>query len=182
MEALPIFDVRLLGRFRIFRDGAEQAIPQGHAGTLFKVLVLNGGVVHRDILVQYLWPADAPALGQARLRNVLHRARQTGAAIASHGGQTVVLANEFTCDLLRFIQDGARILASPSVDAVARQECLRVQALWAGPPLEEHRYAAWAQPWRRRALDVQARLWEAIETPLRDWADADAPRAAGAGI
>ena len=168
VKGLATFDVRLLGRFRLFRDGAELKVPQGHAGALLKILVLNGGVAHRETLVQYLWPDDAPALGQARLRNVLHRARQTGATIESHRGQTVILANEFTCDLSSFIQEGTRILASVGVDVVARQECLRVQALWAGSPLEEHRHAAWAQPWRRRALDVQARLWDVIEGPPRD--------------
>jgi DNA-binding SARP family transcriptional activator len=163
MEVLPKFDVRLMGRFRIFRDGEEVAAPKGHAGTLFTILVLNGGVVHREALVGHLWPADPPARGQARLRNVLHRARQTGAAIESHGGQTVVLGNEFTCDLTTFIHDGTQILASPAMDAPARRESLRVQALWTGPPLEQHRYALWAQPWRQRAFDVQARLWELID-------------------
>lgn len=163
MEQLPKLDVRVMGRFRIFRDGVEVAAPQGRASILFTILVLNGGVSHRETLIQDLWPGDAPALGQARLRNVLHRARQTGAVIESRGGQAVVLHNEVTCDLLRFIQEGTRIFAAAETDAAAQQECLRVQALWTGPPLEEHRDARWAQPWRRRAFDVQSRLWEVIE-------------------
>jgi DNA-binding SARP family transcriptional activator len=83
--APPVLSIRCLGPIEIRRDGVlvpPSSFERKSALTLLRILILAGGApVHRDLLVERLWP-DAPDRGGAnRLHGVVHALR---AAIEPH--------------------------------------------------------------------------------------------------
>src|SRR5687768_3230200 len=68
--------VRILGDFAVTHDGAPIRLASRRASQLVKLLALAGGAAPLDVVVEALWPGDAPGAGQRRLRNVLSRLRQ----------------------------------------------------------------------------------------------------------
>jgi len=69
--------IRCFGRFEVFRDGEPVRHWRRRAAcTLLKYLVVHRGPVHRDVLLDLLWP-DMPAeTSLNRLRVTLHTLRQ----------------------------------------------------------------------------------------------------------
>jgi DNA-binding SARP family transcriptional activator len=69
--------IRCFGRFEVFCDGVAVRQWRRHAArTLLKYLVVHRGPVHRDVLLDLLWP-DMPASSSLnRLRVTLHTLRQ----------------------------------------------------------------------------------------------------------
>lgn len=157
------FDVRMFGRFRVLREGRELGTPQRLAATAFKMLVLNGGTLHGELLARRLWPDQPQATRHARLRNVLSRARQqTGVRIVRRG-DSITLGDTVRCDLAEFLHESPRVMAGDG--ELLRRRGMDLQALWVGPPLEDNRYEPWAEEFRDRAFRLRARLWEALAQP-----------------
>lgn len=171
------FDVRMLGRFRVFREGVELVVPQGHAASVFQILVLNGGVAHRDMLIGQLWPDEPVDVGRGRLRNVLTRVRQDlGATFEARakGTDTVTLLDRFRCDLIDYIRDARRAIAGLDGRERSYQLCIDLQARWTGPPLEDSRYAPWAEGPRQIALDLHTRIGTMLDNiPTPAWTTLD---------
>lgn len=174
------FDIRMLGRFRVYRDGVELVVPQGHAASVFQILVLNAGVVHRDMLIAQLWPDDPADVGRGRLRNVLTRVRQDlGANIEARakGTDTVTLLDRFRCDLIDYIRDARRAIAGLDGRRQSYRLCMDLQARWTGPPLEDSRYEPWAESTRQLALDLHARIETMFDTmPTPGWSTSSVPQ------
>ena len=168
-------DVRLFGHFKIFRDGAAVPIPQPKAATALKILVLNGGVIHKDKLVEAVWPDDDPAVGRARLRNLLSKIRRTTGAQIRERNSSVLLLDDVRCDLVEFIQLATRALAAIDEPQESARLCIEAQDLWVGPPLEEDRFEPWAQGPRKRAFDLQRRMWTLLPELGRAHRDRAAP-------
>jgi DNA-binding SARP family transcriptional activator len=162
--AMADFDVRLFGRFRLFRDGEEIKVPHPQGAKALKLLVLNGGVVHEDRLAAALWPADQPGESKTRLRNVFSRLRQETGAKISRRNTAVILDDTFRCDIIEFIERGTRAASGIDGREESYRLCVEVESLWAGPPLEEDRYEPWADEARQRAYDVQSRVWAMLGT------------------
>jgi DNA-binding SARP family transcriptional activator len=160
-------DVRLFGRFRVLRDGVELLAPRGLAAAVLKLLVLNGGVAHQERVIEHLWPGDPLLVGRGRLKNAVGRlARSPGITIRSRHRATIELQDQFRCDLADFIRDAPRALSG----ALSRDECMRLQELWVGPPLEDNLYDSWAEEYIEQAQALKQRLWAMLDaTRDPDW-------------
>lgn len=173
---MPAYEVTLLGGFEVRVDGRPipvEAWRHTRAAELVKILALaDGNRLHREHVIDLLWPELDPAAGAANLRKAVHFARTTlGAAqaIDSQGG------------LLRLCPGTSLSVDAQAFEVAAR--CGRITALdvYRGDLLPEDRYAAWAAEPRERlraryvALLKSARQWERVLQV--DPADEEAHRA-----
>jgi DNA-binding SARP family transcriptional activator len=163
--------VRSLGRFQVSAEGREvpaDAWRHRRAAELVKVLCLAPGQrLHRERVIDALWPELAPEAGAANLHKAAHLARR---ALGSHEaivlrGEHVALWPEATVevDAVRFEEEGERALRSGGAD-----ECAAVAATYGGELLPEDRYAEWALEARDRLRHLylqllrRAGLWERV--------------------
>ena len=163
-------EIRVLGRFSVRRDGVE--IPAGaFRGRLVRSLVRmlvtrRGSFVSRDLLIEALWPAGAPADPDLNLNVLVTRARSALGApsliLTGPGGYS--FAGDAAC----------RVDAESFLQFVASGRMTDALALWDGEPLAEDAYADWAQESRDRlnrahleALEGAAAAALAAGTPAR---------------
>jgi DNA-binding SARP family transcriptional activator/tetratricopeptide (TPR) repeat protein len=154
-------DVTLLGRFEVAIDG--HVVPAGnwgrrHAGALVKVLALSAGrKLHREQLIDVVWPDDRVDQASPKLHKAAHYARKaTGRAdaIVLRDEMVMLFPNaDVTVDVDTF-DDLARTALSKTDTEVADQALAR----WGGELLPEDRYESWAderrEQLRLRHLDV----------------------------
>lgn len=152
-------DVRLFGSCRIFRNGVEVTLSAPKPAAAFKILVLRGGVIHKDKLVAALWPDEDLAVGRGRLRNVLSKVRRATGARIQERNDTVRILDTVRCDIVEFVTIASRALAEVDDTPLRRRLCVQAQALWVGPPLEEDCFAEWAKPHRELAFQLQRSMW-----------------------
>ncbi len=90
--------VRCFGPFEILRDGKRiplEAFGRRKALQLFKCLLLQRGApVHRDRLVERLWPDAAPRAGANRLHGVVSALRSAIEATRGQRASSFVLSHE----------------------------------------------------------------------------------------
>jgi DNA-binding SARP family transcriptional activator/pimeloyl-ACP methyl ester carboxylesterase len=168
---VTVVSVRSLGGFQVSVGGdavSADAWRQRRAAELVKILSLaRGQRLHREQVIDALWPELAPEAGAANLHKAAHYARR---ALGSPGGivlrgEQVALWPDATVevDALRFEGDAAQALRSGDPDA-----CAAVAETYGGELLPEDRYAAWVEESRDRlrALYLQllrrAGLWERV--------------------
>jgi DNA-binding SARP family transcriptional activator/pimeloyl-ACP methyl ester carboxylesterase len=163
--------VRSLGRFQVSVGGSDvpaDAWRQRRAAELVKLLSLAPGQrLHREQVIDALWPDLAPDAGAANLHKAAHYARR---ALGSREGvvlrgEQVALCPDSTVevDALRFEGDGERALRSGDPDA-----CAAVAETYGGELLPEDRYAEWVEEARDRLRHLylqllrRAGLWERV--------------------
>jgi predicted ATPase/DNA-binding SARP family transcriptional activator len=173
--------IRLLGGFVVVRDGAP--VPAGEwrlrkARTLVKLLALTPDQrLHRDVLLDALWPGRDVASAVNNLHQALHVARRVLAGAGPHGGllelrdDVVALRAQglVDVDVRRFERLIALARAGGEVDALRA-----AVAAYTGDLLPEDRFDEWAV--RRRE-----ELRESFCDLLADLADRTAELAASAG-
>ncbi|GEM_PF-3933606 len=163
MEAVtgvPFLDLRCLGHFAIRRDGQPVPLDQfvrRRSVTLLKILLTRyGKPVHRDELLELLWPEGNPATTPALLHVVVHYLRRAlepqappgklSAFIRSSGDTYVYdVSSPHRLDsqeLLKAVQDGGR-QESLKQDAAAIKSYERVLTLYDGDFLADERYSDW---------------------------------------
>lgn len=161
LAGMSELEVRLFGPFRVLRDGEDLEPPSGIAAAVLKMLVLNGGVVHQERVIEHLWPGEPTEVGRGRLKNAVARLRRSpGVTIRTRPRATIELRERFRCDLAEFIRDAPRALSG----VLSRAECLHLQELWVGPPLEDNLYDPWAEDFREQAQAFKERLWALLDT------------------
>ena len=137
MPALPRLRVWLLGGFRVELDGRsipDAAWRRNRARAVVKLLALTPGYrLHREQLMDALWPdLDARSAG-ANLRKAVYFARQAlGSGVLSVRAESAALEARVEVDVDEFtaaLDEGRRI------DAIAR---------YAGELLPEDRFESWA--------------------------------------
>src|SRR5262245_15212387 len=127
--------VRILGPFRVEVDGepvAEDRWQRRQARTLVKLLALEPHFqMHREVLIDRLWPETAFDLAANNLNKVIHAARRALEPGLARGGdsafvvtrdQHVVLAapGRLTVDAVEFERRAAEALAGASAEACER--------------------------------------------------------------
>lgn len=146
---------RTLGTFAVWRDG--ELIPaerwtRRKVSALFKcLLAAPGHRLHRDQLVDLLWPEARPSAGALSLRVTLHLLRQVvdGAAAISH--------LRWTGDVLELLPGGdggpgvdwldAGAFKDAAIAALGQQDraaCRAALDLYTGEYLPDDRYEPWA--------------------------------------
>jgi DNA-binding SARP family transcriptional activator/tetratricopeptide (TPR) repeat protein len=171
----PTFDVRLLGRFVVLRDGEE--VPAAAFGgrlsrRLVRLLVARRGEhVAKDALVEALWPRRPPTDPVANLEVLVSRARRAlgDPSLILTGPGGYAFTAEPRCrvdaeDLLAAVERGAGA-AREGRHADALAELERAIGRWGGEPLAEDVYEDWAEP-------IRARLVGALQIALESGAEA----------
>lgn len=148
------YRVRVLGGFEV-RQGHRVLHGAGRASQLVKHLVLAGGPVRAETVVETLWPGEKPGVGQRRLKNVLARARATYGSLVARTGQMLCLS---PCEVdLHSFEDLARAAAAAQDDERVSRARLAVAA-FAGQLLPDDLYddriAQRREVVRRRALGL----------------------------
>lgn len=150
------WEVRLLGRFVVLRDGLE--IASGTFGgrkvrALLRILASQRGrFVSHDALTEMLWGDRPPSDPAANLQVLVNRARralgQPGLVLTGPGGYALTDGPACTVDAEVFLDVVARSQQNP--DAVALSMLRDALSSWGGEPLAEDMYADWAVEFRTR--------------------------------
>jgi DNA-binding SARP family transcriptional activator/tetratricopeptide (TPR) repeat protein len=153
-------DIAVLGRFTVTVDGvpvADSRWSRRQAAALVKVLALAPGRrMHREQLIDILWPDDGLDAAAPKLHKAAHYARRAigWADAVVLRGDTVVLCPgaEITVDAVQFEELARRAVAG---DAASAGPAL---ALYHGELLPDDRYESWAEERReqlhRRHLEL----------------------------
>ena len=160
--------ITLLDRFAVTVGGvpvAGASWKRRHAAAIVKVLALAPGRrLHREQVIDLLWPEDTIAGAVPKLHKAAHFARRAIGvpdAVLLRGDQVILCpGGSVTVDAVRFEELARRALAAG--DAAAAREAL---ALYGGELLPGDRYEEWAEP-RRRAAPAQSPGPAAAGRPL----------------
>ena len=162
--------IRLLGAFVVEVDGS--AIPttawrHRRSAELVKLLALAPGHrIHREQVIDLLWPGLSDAAGGANLRKALYFARKalgSEHAIRLDGGMLALWPiGHVSTDVEHFEEASARALreADPALAAESA-------ALYGGELLPEDRFGAWAED---RRASLRSRRVEVLKLAGR-WSD-----------
>ncbi len=169
-------EVKLLGGFAVAADGDPLDVPWRlrKAKTLVKLLALAPGHrIHRDVLIDQLWPDADPEAGANNLHQALHAARRV------LGTDRIVLRDEMVVlgpagDVVVDV-DAFTAAASAAADGTSRS--LRAAlSTWTGDLLPEDTYEDWATPHRHQVANRRTRLVVQLAAALTD--DGEAGEAA----
>jgi DNA-binding SARP family transcriptional activator/tetratricopeptide (TPR) repeat protein len=154
---MPTIHITMLGRFEVAVDGvpvADSTWTRRHAAALVKLLAMTPGRrLHREQLLDLVWPDDSLDEAAPKLHKAAHFARRAIAVPSS-----VVLRDDnvmlcphahVTVDVVCFDELARRALADD--DVVAAREAL---ALYGGELLPPDRYEPWAEE-RREQLRLR---------------------------
>jgi DNA-binding SARP family transcriptional activator len=137
--------IRCFGRFELSRQGATvQHWRRRSAERLLKFLLVNGRRVHRDVLLDVLWPEVPSKSSIPGLRVTLHALRR---AIARLG------ADQPPLELVR---------------AEGDTYVLNTEGVWIDVDAFDQHYAAGLRYERKRQIDAAVREFTAAEALYRD--------------
>jgi DNA-binding SARP family transcriptional activator/tetratricopeptide (TPR) repeat protein len=165
--------IQLLGSFEVTIDGVASpahAWTRRHAAGLVKLLALaHGRRLHREQVVDALWPNTSVEAALPRLHKAAHYARR---GLGGDESSTVVLRN----DLVTLLPDAAvtvdavefRRLAEAAVARSSHDDAVAALELYTGGLLPDDRYDPWVAE-QREALGVLyvdvlrlARRWQEV--------------------
>lgn len=154
--------VRLLGGFQVAVDGRpvpEEAWRHRRGADLVKLLALaSQHRLHRDQVMEHLWPELGAEPSASNLRKAVHYARRAlgGIDAVATDGEMVRLwpSGELRIDAERFESESGRALAEEG----GYESALR---LFTGELLPEDRYAEWTEPHRTRVRQRYLQLLRA---------------------
>lgn len=165
MASAPLF-IQTLGPFRAWRRGQEiqrREWPRERALHLFQLLVCHRGhALHRDRILETLWPDSSPStaatglrVALSALRNALEPDRQSGTdgQFVRRDGDTVRLAAD--AGIRVDVDEFSRMLkAARSSESGERDQMIAAYEAalgqYRGDFLEENPYARWAEEERQR--------------------------------
>jgi DNA-binding SARP family transcriptional activator len=158
---MTVVQIDLLGRFAVRVDGravADADWVRRSASTLVKVLALAPGrSLHREQVMDTLWPDLAVDEAAPRLHQAAHHARRAigdRAAVVLRGEVVRLLpAGAVDVDVDRFLEAATAALAEPSAAGVTA--ALRA---YAGELLPQDRYEPWAEAERERLSRLHREL------------------------
>ncbi|GAB4059726.1 BTAD domain-containing putative transcriptional regulator [Catellatospora paridis] len=144
--------VWLFARFDVAVDG--QAVPAEawrgrRAADLVKILALEPShALHREQVMELLWPELGPDAAGANLRKAIHHARRamgSDDAVQGRAGMLSLWGGEVTVDAARFTAAAAAAVAAGDA-----QQCKLAADLYDGDALPADRYEPWAAQPRAR--------------------------------
>jgi DNA-binding SARP family transcriptional activator len=150
----PSCEVRVLGGFSVTVDDRPVSVDawrSRRAADLVKLLALQSNHrLHREQVMEALWPDLSPEAAAANLRKAVHYARRamgTEEAIATGSGMLELWPHgALDVDFDRFLRDSDEALSSESRDA-----CAFLVEKYPGELLPADRYEAWAEDARAKA-------------------------------
>ncbi len=160
--------IQLLGRFEVKVDGRPvppTAWRHRKAAGLVKLLALApGNRLHRDQVIESLWPHLSPDAGDRNLHKAIHLARKEigDPAAITLSSQEVALGDGVAVDVERFEREGERALGAADAGS-----CASVASEYTGGLLPEDRYEEWTLTARERLHLLYAALLRCAE----HWSD-----------
>jgi DNA-binding SARP family transcriptional activator len=173
---MAVIEIALLGRFAVTVDGRpvpDSAWRRKRAAGLVKILALaEGRRLHREQVMDLLWPGLPAAAASANLRKAVHYARAALGAASAIG----------RCGaMLELCPAGDLRVDAQAFEAAARAGQSGAAGLYHGDLLPEDRYAPWAEEPREQLRALYLRLLKAAQQWERvleaDPADEQAHRA-----
>jgi DNA-binding SARP family transcriptional activator len=168
-KPMRTYEIRLMGAFQVWVDDrVVETWPHRRAAELVKLLALaDRRRLHREQVMDALWPELEPDAAAANLRKAVHFARRALGAEEAIGtaAEWIELAPAANVSVDVEIFEQAARAALGSNDEVASAQA---SELWPGDLLAEDRYASWAEERREgvRLLALQvlkaASLWERV--------------------
>ena len=157
---MPLVEVRTLGRFAVRVDGTEvptEAWRRRQSAGLVKLLALAPHrQLHRDLVIDALWPDVAPDEAGPRLHKAAHFGRR------ALGPDSLVLRNELVVllPMATVVVDAVAFatLAANALAAGGMADAEKAINVYSGPLLPDDLYEAWTQPHRARFESLYARL------------------------
>jgi DNA-binding SARP family transcriptional activator/pimeloyl-ACP methyl ester carboxylesterase len=153
-------EIRLLGPFRVIIDGLpvpDAVWTRRDAAALVKLLALRGGQLHREQVMDLLWPDLGPDEAAPRLHKAAHFARKAigrADAVVLRAEMVLLLPGvPVTVDVDEFEKAAQTALAGGSAAAASA-----VLDRYAGEVLPADLYADWAAQPRERLIAVRRRL------------------------
>jgi DNA-binding SARP family transcriptional activator/tetratricopeptide (TPR) repeat protein len=139
--------IRLLGGFEVAVDGVPvppEAWARRHAAALVKLLALHPGRrLHREQVIDALWPGLPVDVAGPRLHKAAHYARRA----LGHDGGALLLRHEMVAlatDDVQVDVDEFQRLGAEAVAAAAPDLAAQALVLHAGPLLPDDLYEPWA--------------------------------------
>ena len=168
---MPEIHLTLLGRFAVTVGGvpvAEAGWKRRRAAAVVKVLALAPGRrLHREQVIDLVWPGDTIAAAVPKLHKAAHFARRAIGvpdSVVLRGDQVVLCpGGNVTVDAVRFGELARQALVTG--DAALAREAL---ALYGGELLPADRYEEWAETRREQLSQSHLDLlrldgqWEAV--------------------
>jgi DNA-binding SARP family transcriptional activator len=143
------------------------------AKTLVKLLALAPRHrLHRDAIVDTLWPNAAPEAASNNLHQLLHNIRRMmgpESITLSDGVVHLYPSGDLYVDVDAFERAAAH--ARRSNDLVALQDAL---SLWTGPLLPEDQYAEWALNHQERLTEIHAAVATSVGLQLSEHGELEA--------
>jgi DNA-binding SARP family transcriptional activator len=180
-EARPRPHLRFvtMGGFSVWRDGVvvpEQAFERQKARTLLAALLCARGPVHREGLVESLWPNLTPERGLAAMHSTLYalrralepglsRREQSSVVVADGQAYRLVLAEADEWDAEHFL-GLARAARAAAGSGSEIERLLEAEAAHGGPFLPEWPYAEWAAPTRTEVEETHRQVLERLADAL----------------
>jgi DNA-binding SARP family transcriptional activator/tetratricopeptide (TPR) repeat protein len=161
-------EIQCLGRFEVKVDGRSvpaTAWRHRKAAGLVKLLALaSGNRLHREQVIESLWPHLSPDAGDRNLHKAIHLARKEigDPAAITLSSQEVGLGDVVAVDVERFESEAGRALGAADPGS-----CASVASQYTGELLPEDRYEEWTQPTRERLHILYAALLRCAER----WSD-----------
>ena len=165
-------DVRLLGRFEVrFGDLPVRAWGGGRIRTVLQYLLLHDRPVHREVLMELLWPGHTYQSARNNLNVCLYGLRQ---ALDAGGGRDCVLYRDgcyrlnddldWSVDAARFERaaDRGRAAAARGHTAVAIEQFRAALDEYAGPLLAGEPASEWFADLREAFADRFARTLQRL--------------------
>jgi ATP/maltotriose-dependent transcriptional regulator MalT/DNA-binding SARP family transcriptional activator len=162
-----------LGHFAVQRDGLtidEGEFGRRKARSVLAILLCMRRAVHREELVELLWPELPPRRGLAALHSTVHVLRRTldprpsadgTSVVHSDGiGYRVVLGPAVTWDADLFMAAARRAHAAGPEERT--DALLRAESLYAGSLLPEWPFAAWTRALRAEIEETHRVVIEAL--------------------
>ncbi|MDP9068997.1 MAG: transcriptional activator domain-containing protein [Actinomycetota bacterium] len=164
-------EIRLVGGFEVIVDGSRvsgDSWRSRRAADLVKLLALETGHrLHREQVMESLWPDLAVDAAAANLRKAIHYARRAMGsedAIRTDGALLMLWPTAAVeIDLDRFLRESEEALSSGD-----RERCRRLAGSYSGVVLPGDRYEVWSEEpqervrARRLALLKRAGEWERV--------------------
>jgi ATP/maltotriose-dependent transcriptional regulator MalT/DNA-binding SARP family transcriptional activator len=184
----PPVAIRLFGGFSLSVDGTDvpsSAWQSRVARDLLKMLAANRGrPLHREVLIDRLWPDDDVDKAANRLSVALTTMRSVLDPGRGRGNDFAVIADRecIQLDLDDVAVDADQFLVEASrADELLRQGereqglavLRRAESRYAGEPFEEQPYAEWAQPLREETRAVYLTIGQLLAAAAAESGDHD---------
>jgi DNA-binding SARP family transcriptional activator len=154
----PVVHLTTLGLFAVQRDGtlvADAEFGRRKARTLLAVLLCARRAVHRDALIELLWPDLPERRGLAALHSTLHALRRTlepglgtgqcsSIVVAEGVSYRIALGPRATWDADIFLRTAEHAHREPEANRI--NALIQAAALYGGPLLPEWSSASWVRP------------------------------------